>query len=43
MGLGRKSHVEPAESHLFFVALAKILEPEENMSLSIFYGQLPDY
>ena len=43
MGLGRKSYVEPADSHLFFIALAKIPEPEENMLPSSFYGQLPDY
>ena len=40
VGLGRKSYLEQAESHLF-IALAKIPEPEENMSLSGFNGQLP--
>ena len=43
VGLGRKSYLEQAESHLLFIALAKIPEPEENMSLSGFNGQLPDY
>ena len=42
VGLGRRSYLEQAESHLF-IALAKIPEPEENMSLSGFNGQLPDY
>ena len=43
MGLARKSYVEQAESPFFFIALAKIPEPEENMLPSSFYGQLPDY